>query len=224
MKKIIKLAVVSAMSNVIIFMPLGVTLAGTTWYEEKMSSWNTEDVEKRIDEQISRMQKEAHDKLFSGVKPISMSYNNSFHHGEHIRREQSHHHVEKKTFHYFERNKTTHHHNDLGDALAVGILGLAAGAILGNIFKKPEQPQIIYQTPQHPQVIYQEAPQVIYQKVPTSQITYEVQTTTTYQPLQQSRVNEWLQYCKKKYRSFNPKTGTFRGNDGREHLCYAPLN
>ncbi|WP_375609907.1 BA14K family protein, partial [Bartonella sp. AC53GZZY] len=25
-------------------------------------------------------------------------------------------------------------------------------------------------------------------------------------------------------RSFNPKTGTFRGSDGLNHVCYAPIN
>ncbi|WP_144751889.1 BA14K family protein [Bartonella saheliensis] len=224
MKKIIKLAVVSAMSNVIIFTPLSATLAGTTWYKEKISSWTMEDTEKRIDEQMKRMKRETYNSFSSEFKPIHASYNNSFHHMEHRRREQNHYHVEKKTYHYFERNKTTHSHNDAGDALAIGILGLAAGAILSNIFKKPKQPQIIYQNPQHPQVIYQEDPQVIYQEVPTNQVIYEVPSTATYQPLQQSQVHDWLQYCKKKYRSFNPRTGTFRGNDGREHVCYAPLN
>ncbi|ENR10356.1 hypothetical protein C068_01349 [Brucella sp. UK38/05] len=31
----------------------------------------------------------------------------------------------------------------------------------------------------------------------------------------------WYQYCSGRYRSFNPKTGTYRGYDGRDHFCTA---
>jgi hypothetical protein len=29
----------------------------------------------------------------------------------------------------------------------------------------------------------------------------------------------WFQYCQARYRSFNPRTGTFVGTDGRLHFC-----
>ncbi|WP_019218932.1 BA14K family protein [Bartonella florencae] len=153
-----------------------------------------------------------------------LSYNHSGYQVDHRRKEQSKQHIEHKTYNYVERKKTTHHHihtnlgtrDNSGDALAAGILGLAAGAILGKAFQKAEQPQIIYQqAPQH---------QVVYQQAPQKQVVYEVPSIETYQPLQQTSHHNWLQYCKKKYRSFNPKTGTFRGNDGLDHFCYAPLN
>ena len=32
---------------------------------------------------------------------------------------------------------------------------------------------------------------------------------------------EWYRFCEDSYRSFNPRTGTFRGYDGREHFCVA---
>lgn len=33
---------------------------------------------------------------------------------------------------------------------------------------------------------------------------------------------DWYRYCDNKYRSFNPRTGTYRGFDGRDHFCRAP--
>lgn len=264
MKKIIELAVLSAMTNVSIFMPLGTTLADTSWsYEEKTTTKKMKSIEEEIDDHMKSIEREIDNHMRSVNKEIddhmrnvnkeiddrmnsmkrAIDSHSSSHSSPHRRplqrvaytgSEHHHRHIERRTYHYSKRNTTTHHHhthkyygsrNNSGEALAAGILGFAAGAILNNVFKKPEQPQtqIIYQTPQHPQIIYQEAPRVIYQPVPHNQVIYEIQTTT-YQPLQQSDTHDWLQYCKKKYRSFNPETGTFRGRDGREYICYAPLN
>lgn len=30
---------------------------------------------------------------------------------------------------------------------------------------------------------------------------------------------EWFGWCVKRYRSFNPETGTYRGYDGADHFC-----
>lgn len=38
----------------------------------------------------------------------------------------------------------------------------------------------------------------------------------------QQRIGEydrWVSYCSNKYRSFDIRTGTFLGNDGRRHVC-----
>jgi hypothetical protein len=32
---------------------------------------------------------------------------------------------------------------------------------------------------------------------------------------------EWYRYCEDRYRSFNARTGTFTGYDGRRHFCTA---
>ena len=32
----------------------------------------------------------------------------------------------------------------------------------------------------------------------------------------------WLRFCRARYRSFNPATGTYRGHDGRDRACVAP--
>ena len=46
-------------------------------------------------------------------------------------------------------------------------------------------------------------------------ITYE--DTVTLEPWTPG----WYDYCSSKYRSFNPKRGTFLGYDGKHHFCVA---
>ncbi|WP_375616079.1 MULTISPECIES: BA14K family protein [unclassified Bartonella] len=268
MKKVIKLAVLSAMSTVTVLMPLDTTLADMAWdhsdYVTRKIDNTMRDINKRIDNTMRDIDKRIDDTMKNMNRRADFPSHNFSSHSSHKKRgffsddfqkfvddfhksfddnksrlkakhskteqqqkQQQHHHhhhhhyhhVENKTYHYVERKKTKHrniHIDNSGDALAMGVLGLATGTILGTVFKKPEQPQIVYQT----------APQqmVVYQQIPQEQIIYEVQQTATYQPLQQSWESDWLQYCKKKYRSFNPKTGTFRDRNGVEHLCYAPIN
>ncbi|WP_455480411.1 BA14K family protein [Bartonella sp. B12(2025)] len=208
MKNFAKLAVLSAMSTATILVPLGTAFADTTFIHEIYNRSITKGIRSDFPSHSLNIRSDNHPR----------------HHAEHQRRERNHYHIERKTHKYIERETKTHRHihqhhvnrNGSGDALAAGIIGLAAGTILGNALKQPEQPQIVYQAiPQR---------QVVYQEVPQSQVIYEVQSTTTYKPIQQTSTTDWLQYCRKKYRSFNPNTGTFRGNDGLEHFCYAPLN
>ncbi|WP_375649208.1 BA14K family protein [Bartonella sp. OT172YNZD] len=216
MKKVIKLAVLSAMSAVTVFIPLDTTLADMAWDHSNY-------VKRKIDDTIREMKRRVDFPFYNFSSHSSHSKYHSFDdpHKRHYvgHRRTEHHHVERKTYHYVEHEKTKHSHihiNNGGDALAAGILGLAAGAILGKVFKQPEQPQFVYQI----------APpnQVVYQKVPQNQRVYQLQQTVEYEPVQQSWESDWLNYCKKKYRSFNPKTGTFRGSDGLNHICYAPVN
>ncbi|WP_332066002.1 BA14K family protein [Bartonella sp. CB189] len=192
MRKFIKIAILSAVSTATVF-PSNTTFADTTSV---------------FDERITRT---------TTVDPF-------FDHGRqiqtrtHINRHQTRHEKQTHNYTHIERHKHVHQHfverNDSGDTLAAGILGLAAGTLLGNVLKKPEQPQIIYQVapPQH---------QVIYHEVPQTQVVYQAPTVVT--PQNPQWTSGWVQYCKAKYRSFNPKTGTFKGYDGKEHFCYAPV-
>ncbi|PIT70861.1 BA14K family protein [Bartonella tribocorum] len=240
MRESSKLAVLSAVSVATILAPISTALANSQWmhsgnYIEKQMN----DMKSSVDRHIENLKKgiNPHFPSYSSSSRSTVERHHSSHshphrHVDHKRREQHHHRVERKTYRYVEHKKTTHHHihqhhvtpNNSGDALAAGILGLAAGAVLGNVFKKPEQPQIIYQPMPQRQVVYQEVPQVVYQQAPQTQIVYETQSTASYQPLQQPWTRGWFQYCQKRYRSFNPKTGTFRGYDGQDHFCHAPLN
>ncbi|WP_455479023.1 BA14K family protein [Bartonella sp. B23] len=234
MKKVIRVAVLSAMSTAAVLAPLGTTLADMTSFHSEYVTREMDRMQKKMDNSMRRITAEnrfpSHSfnirsddyssrSILSKHHPFYSSDNQHHHHVDHKRREKKHHHVERKTYHYVERKTTTHNHihehhvnhNNSGDALAAGILGLAAGAFLGNVLKQPEQPQIVYQA----------APQnhVVYQQVPQSHVVYEIQSETIYQPW----TADWLKYCKTRYRSFNHKTGTFRGYDGLDHFCYAPV-
>ncbi|WP_375622246.1 MULTISPECIES: BA14K family protein [unclassified Bartonella] len=250
MKKVIRLAALSAISTVTVLMPLNATLADMAWKR-------SDSISREIDDMMRKMRKETDDairemKKKADIPPCGFSrshcsdskrgfFSDDFQKfvddfrkrsdddkrrfkAKHSKAEQQHHHhhyhhFENKTYHYVERKKTKHsniHIDNSEDALAVGILDLKTGTILGTILKKTEQPQVVYQiVPQN---------QIIYQKVPQNQRVYQVQQMVAYEPLQQSLESDWLNYCKKKYRSFNPKTGTFRDRNGVEHFCYAPIN
>ncbi|WP_336279484.1 BA14K family protein [Bartonella sp. CB175] len=193
MRKFIKPAVLSAASAATVLVPLSTAFANKTSF---------------LNERIT--QTTITDPFFNNSGQIrTQTYINR----HQVRREE-------QTSHFtrIERHKHVHNHfveqNNSGDTLAAGILGLAAGALLGNALKKSEPPQ--------PQIVYQVAPQrqVIYE-VPQTQVVYQAPPIVTYQNQQLSA--SWLQYCRTKYRSFNPETGTFRGYDGKDHFCYAPV-
>ncbi|MDP3525011.1 MAG: BA14K family protein [Hoeflea sp.] len=78
------------------------------------------------------------------------------------------------------------------DAIALGIIGLGAAAIIGGAIANSHNPQVIYREPHAPRNV-----------------------GGTFEPWTQS----WMRYCSNKYRSFNPSTGTYRGYDGRDHFC-----
>ncbi|WCR55389.1 BA14K family protein [Bartonella clarridgeiae] len=193
MTKLTKLAVLSAISATTISAPLATAFAQRTLYEETITT-------KRIKTNPSLHR----DRIHSSIEYYK--HHPSPHtHVHHEHRTYHHHHVEHKNRHYHvHEHHVTRSENNKGDTLAAGVLGLAVGTILGNVFKQPEQRQVIYQAP------------------PPNQVIYQVQPTVTYQPPQPSKIS-WYQYCKQTYRSFNPNTGTFRGYDGLDHICYAPL-
>lgn len=99
-----------------------------------------------------------------------------------------------------------HHRQDQrGDLLAAGILGLAVGAIAagalsrqGNAYAGHAGTDYFPPAPRH----YREP-----------RYTYSADL----EPWSQ----EWYRYCSMRYRSFDARTGTFRGYDGRDHFCVA---
>jgi hypothetical protein len=89
------------------------------------------------------------------------------------------------------------HHHGHGDALAAGIFGFAAGAILSSAFA----PRYYYQ----PAPVYA-APPPVYGPTPAY-----------YAP--QPWTSQWYSYCSSRYRSFDPQTGYFVGYDGSYYFC-----
>ena len=105
-----------------------------------------------------------------------------------------------------------HHHRGNGDAVAAGVIGLAAGALIGSALSQPQptyvQPAPIYDAPPPPPAYYPAPP-------PPRQVTYYRQAG--FEPWSRS----WYNYCSDRYRSFNPNTGTYRGYDVRDHFFTA---
>lgn len=105
------------------------------------------------------------------------------------------------------------HHNN-NDALAAGILGLAAGAIIVGALSD-RSPRVIYEEPRRvyrPRHVtvhdYPDAPRRVYQD-----------QVISYDDGVEPWTREWFRYCSNRYQSFNAETGTFRGYDGRDHFC-----
>lgn len=110
------------------------------------------------------------------------------------------------------------------DGLILGIIGLAAGALItGAILSDPAR-----QRNRAPQPRYVEP-------APNRHRDYE-RSTGQYDPDYyppapredyaaagsiEPWTNEWYRYCAQRYRSFKPATGTFRGYDGQDHFCVA---
>ena len=104
----------------------------------------------------------------------------------------SEHHGAKR--HYY-RHHRSHRYNDNSDAIALGIIGLGAAAIIGGAIANSNNPRVIYRTPSAPRAV----------------------SGGKYEPWSRS----WYRYCSNKFRSFNASTGTYRGYDGRDHFCVA---
>lgn len=214
MQKVIRLTVLSAVSTASVLTPLETTLADKSWTHSDHISREIDrrmqSVNKKIDDTMRNMRVGTHfpshnssirsnhsssHTAFTKYHPSHSSERHHHHHNvDHRRTEHSHHHIESKTHRYVERHTTTNRNihvnsGNSGDALAVGILGLATAAVLGKALKKPEQPQIIYQAqPQN---------QIIYQKGPKNQVVYKVQPPVQNPPLNQSSKAKWLEYCTK---------------------------
>ena len=102
-----------------------------------------------------------------------------------------------------------HHHDNNGNALAAGALGLAAGAIIGGAIASDPGPRY-YADP--PAGYYAPPPRVVYR-------TYE--PAPVYARGLRPWTRSWYRYCGERYRSFDPRSGTFIGFDGRSHFCVA---
>jgi hypothetical protein len=99
---------------------------------------------------------------------------------------------------------------DRSDAIAAGVLGLAAGAIIAGAIAQPSAPSY---APPPPPAYY--PPQPSYNAYPPASAPVK------YRGGAQPWSKAWYNYCSQKFRSFNPETGTYRGYDGANHFCVA---
>ena len=96
-------------------------------------------------------------------------------------------------------NHRRHRKNDnLGAAVAAGVIGLAAGAILLGAANRPA---------------YAGPPPVTH--YPPAPYPGHVHGAAGYQPWSPA----WYQYCSAKFRSFNPTTGTYTTYRGEQRFC-----
>ncbi len=107
-----------------------------------------------------------------------------------------------------------HHRNN--DAIAAGILGLAAGAIIVGALSEPS-PRVIYEERR----VYRPRPVTVYDYPPAPRRHYEPEVITYADEALEPWTRDWFRYCSNRYRSFNAETGTYRGYDGLNHFCTA---
>ena len=97
------------------------------------------------------------------------------------------------------------HHN--GDAVAAGVLGLAAGALIGGALANDAPPPYAdryYDDGYYDRdVVVRPAPVRRYYAEP--QVVYADRYAEPW-------TRGWYEYCSDRYRSFNSRTGTFTGN------------
>ena len=117
-----------------------------------------------------------------------------------------------------------HHRYDSGDVAAAGVLGLAVGALAGAAAAAPGPDYYydgpVYADPAYREPIYREyrEPVRVYREVrPRPARVYEPVYAGSLEPWSP----EWYDYCESRYRSFNPRTGTFTGYDGERYFCQA---
>ena len=121
------------------------------------------------------------------------------------------------------RHNYNHYHgNSDGDLVAAGVLGLAVGAIAAGVATAPApryyEPEPVYGEPVYRERVYREvrprpAPDRGYY-VDEPEVVYATGALEPWSP-------EWYDYCEGRYRSFNPRTGTFTGYDGVTRFCQA---
>lgn len=115
--------------------------------------------------------------------------------------------------HWRYRHGSRHYHGGHGgggDALAAGVLGLAAGAlIVGLANQQPPAYRVYDRDPAYAPRPHPDRDYPVY----SDRVAYD----GSLEPW----TAEWYQYCSDRYQSFNPHTGTFNGYDGHKHFCIA---
>lgn len=105
------------------------------------------------------------------------------------------------------------HNGDAGALVAAGILGLAVGAIAAGAAQ---------QQPRYTGRVYPVAPDYEPRRVRGRAYRdygdrYEYEGGYGAEPWTRA----WFRYCKNRYRSFDPQSGTFLGYDGERRFCVA---
>lgn len=107
---------------------------------------------------------------------------------------------------------------DTGELLAAGIIGLALGAIIVGAANTPDDGGGYVHHPARPRPdrdyfpprpdVAADDPEIVY---------YEGSKANAAEPWSA----EWYRDCSARYRSFDARSGTFMGFDGKRHFCIA---
>ncbi|WP_439272027.1 BA14K family protein [Pseudochrobactrum sp. HB0163] len=115
-------------------------------------------------------------------------------------------------WHHYDRDDyRRERRRDRNNAIAAGVLGLAAGAIIAGALSQPQR-QPVYRQP-----VYNAPPAPVYYPAAPARRTYGRNYAGSFQPW----TREWYNWCSRRYRSFNAQSGTYRGYDGQDHFCVA---
>src|SRR5690606_1103044 len=106
------------------------------------------------------------------------------------------------------------HHHSNNDALAAGVIGLAAGALIGGALANSRP---AYANDGYYDDGYYEPRRV----VRVRPVRNYYQPRVVYQGGLEPWSREWVRYCSNRYRTFDARSGTFVGYDGQEHFCAA---
>jgi BA14K-like protein. len=103
------------------------------------------------------------------------------------------------------------HYYSSGDVAAAGAVGLAVGALVGGLAAANSGP-VYYRDPPppRPRPYYRG----YYAPPPPPRVAYARPSLEPWTP-------GWYRYCESRYRSFDPRSGTFMGYDGVRHFCTA---
>jgi len=105
------------------------------------------------------------------------------------------------------------HRDRTGDVVAAGVLGLAVGALAAGAANAASQPRYYEPVDPYYEPDYVE-PRYSYARRPAPIYAGRYDALEPWSP-------EWYRYCSDRYRSFNPRSGTFTGYDGMQHFCTA---
>lgn len=119
-----------------------------------------------------------------------------------------------------QRHQQNGNHNGISrdDALGIAILGVVGGVIIGSALNQNRQQHVVRQPQYQPQ--YKPRHYQNTRQFPPAPRRNEPRVITLNGSLEPWTAS-WYNYCDDRYRSFNPKTGTYRGYDGKDHFCVA---
>ncbi|MFC5757114.1 MULTISPECIES: BA14K family protein [unclassified Rhizobium] len=112
-----------------------------------------------------------------------------------------------------------HGHDHGNDALVGGAVGLATGLIVGSAIANANNGPVYEERRYIDPPVYEPeyAPPPVYRARPVYSEPVYGRPVGAMEPWSP----QWHRYCSYRYRTFDPRSGTYVGNDGREHFCVA---